>query len=172
MFSICTQEGQAVVYTHSYPALTSSPIAFGSGVVAGDVYHEGISRITPDDIAVARRLGYVVKLLAICERVDGPDGVSVAVRVHPTMVPNHHPLASVRDSYNAVFVESDAAGQLMFYGPGAGGAPTASAVVGDIVAVVRNRISGGHGPRESAYAALPVLPVATSTTRIRLRPSR
>jgi homoserine dehydrogenase len=80
-------------------------------------------------------------------------------------VPRHHPLAAVREAYNAVFVESEAAGQLMFYGPGAGGAPTASAVVGDIVAVARNRISGGHGPRESAYAALPVLPMDTSTTR-------
>jgi homoserine dehydrogenase len=81
------------------------------------------------------------------------------------MVPRHHPLAAVREAYNAVFVESDAAGQLMFYGPGAGGAPTASAVVGDIVAVARNRISGGHGPRESTYAALPVLSVDESSTR-------
>ena len=81
------------------------------------------------------------------------------------MVPRQHPLAAVREAYNAVFVESDAAGQLMFYGPGAGGAPTASAVVGDIVAVARNRISGGHGPRESTYAALPVLSMDESTTR-------
>src|SRR5829696_3596121 len=121
-------------------------IAFGSRVVAGDVYHEGISRITPDDIAVARRLGYVVKLLAICERVDGPDGVSVAVRVHPTMVPNHHPLASVRDSYNAVFVEGGAVGNLMFYGRGAGGRPTASAVLGDLIDAAVNLRQGTHGP--------------------------
>jgi homoserine dehydrogenase len=101
--------------------------------------------------------------LAVAERAAAGRGINV--RVHPAMVPRHHPLAAVREAYNAVFVESEAAGQLMFYGPGAGGAPTASAVVGDIVAVARNRISGGHGPRESAYAALPVLPMDTSTTR-------
>jgi len=117
-------------------------IAFGARVVAGDVYHEGISRITPDDIAVAHRLGYVVKLLAICERVDG----EVAVRVHPAMVPNAHPLASVRDSYNAVFVEGDAVGHLMFYGRGAGGRPTASAVLGDLIDAAVNLRHGTHGP--------------------------
>jgi homoserine dehydrogenase len=127
-------------------AAIMAAIAFGSRVVAGDVYHEGISRITPDDIAVARRLGYVVKLLAICERVDGPDGVSVAVRVHPTMVPNDHPLASVRDSYNAVFVEGGAVGNLMFYGRGAGGRPTASAVLGDLIDAAVNLRQGTHGP--------------------------
>ena len=118
-------------------------VAFGAKVVAGDVYHEGISRITPDDIAVARRLGYVVKLLAICER-DATTG-AVAVRVHPAMVPVHHPLASVRDSYNAVFVEGDAVGSLMLYGRGAGGAPTASAVLGDVIDAATNLISGTHG---------------------------
>ena len=105
-------------------------IAFGAGVVAGDVYHEGISNITDTDIAFAARLGYVIKLLAIAERFD--DG-SVAVRVHPAMVPNAHPLAAVRDSFNAVFVEGEAVGDLMFYGRGAGGFPTASAVLGDVI---------------------------------------
>ncbi|HEY3486142.1 MAG TPA: homoserine dehydrogenase, partial [Ilumatobacteraceae bacterium] len=100
-------------------------IAFGAKVVAGDVYHEGISGITAADIAVARRLGYVVKLLSIVEH-DGESG-EIAVRVHPAMVPVHHPLASVRDSYNAVFVEGESVGSLMFYGRGAGGFPTASA---------------------------------------------
>ncbi len=118
-------------------------IAFGCKVVAGDVYHEGISRITTADIGVARRLGYVVKLLAICER-DGESG-EVAVRVHPAMVPNAHPLASVRDSYNAVFVEGDAVGSLMFYGRGAGGMPTASAVFGDVIDAASNLRAGTHG---------------------------
>ena len=105
-------------------------IAFGAGVVAGDVYHEGISNLTDTDIAFAARLGYVIKLLAIAERFE--DG-SVAVRVHPAMVPNDHPLAAVRDSFNAVFVEGQAVGDLMFYGRGAGGFPTASAVLGDVI---------------------------------------
>jgi homoserine dehydrogenase len=123
-------------------AAIMAAVAFGARVVAGDVYHEGISRITPDDIAVAHRLGYVVKLLAICERVDG----DVAVRVHPAMVPRAHPLASVRDSYNAVFVEGDAVGNLMFYGRGAGGRPTASAVLGDLIDAAVNLRQGTHGP--------------------------
>ena len=138
-------------------------LAFHSRVTLDDVFCEGISAITADDIEAARDAGHVVKLLAIAERAPGGKGINV--RVHPAMVPVNHPLAAVREAYNAVFVESDAAGRLMFYGPGAGGAPTASAVVGDIVAVARNRISGGHGPRESAYAALPVLPLEDSMTR-------
>ena len=118
-------------------------IAFGAKVVAGDVYHEGISRITAADIAVARRLGYVVKLLGIAER-DASTG-SVAVRVHPAMVPLDHPLASVRDSFNAVFVEGGAVGSLMFYGRGAGGFPTASAVLGDVIDAAVNLSKGSHG---------------------------
>ncbi len=109
-------------------------IAFGARVVAGDVYHEGISGITAADIAFAQRLGYVVKLLAIVESVDG----SIGVRVHPSMVPASHPLASVRESYNAVFVEGEAVGNLMFYGRGAGGLPTASAVLGDLIDAATN----------------------------------
>jgi homoserine dehydrogenase len=118
-------------------------IAFGARVVAGDVYHEGISGVTAGDIAIARRLGYAVKLLGIAER-DAATG-EVAVRVHPTMVPLGHPLAGVRDSYNAVFVEGDAVGSLMFYGRGAGGAPTASAVLGDVIDAARNLVHGTHG---------------------------
>ena len=110
-------------------------IAFGANVVAGDVYHEGISGITAADIAFARRLGYVVKLLAIAEQAG--DG-AIGVRVHPAMVPVAHPLASVRESYNAVFLEGDAVGNLMFYGRGAGGAPTASAVLGDLIDAASN----------------------------------
>ena len=117
-------------------------IAFGARVVAGDVYHEGISGVTASDIAVARRLGYVVKLLGIAEQDPGTS--EIAVRVHPAMVPHHHPLASVRESYNAVFVEGDAVGQLMFYGRGAGGSPTASAVLGDVIDAAVNLSRGFH----------------------------
>ncbi|CAB4727892.1 unannotated protein [freshwater metagenome] len=116
-------------------------IAFGVRVVAGDVYHEGISGVTQADIEFARRLGYVVKLLAIAERFT--DG-TVAVRVHPAMVPNEHPLAAVRDSFNAVFVQGAAVGDLMFYGRGAGGNPTASAVLGDVVDAAANLTKGTH----------------------------
>jgi homoserine dehydrogenase len=116
-------------------------VAFGVGVVAGDVYHEGISGVTDADIATAARLGYVVKLLAIAERDDG----AVSVRVHPAMVPVHHPLASVSGSFNAVFCEGDAAGQLMLYGRGAGGRPTASAVLGDLVDAATNLRKETHG---------------------------
>jgi homoserine dehydrogenase len=110
-------------------AAIMATIAFGQRVVAGDVYREGIAHITPGDIEAARRLGHVIKLLAIAERVDG----EVAVRVHPAMVPSTHPLASVRDSFNAVFVQGDAVDDLMLYGRGAGGLPTASAVLGDVI---------------------------------------
>jgi homoserine dehydrogenase len=118
-------------------------IAFGVKVVAGDVYHEGISRVTAHDIAVARRLGYVVKLLAIAEQ-DEESG-EIGVRVHPAMVPVTHPLASVRESYNAVFIEGGAVGSLMFYGRGAGGMPTASAVLGDVIDAAVNLRKGTHG---------------------------
>lgn len=131
-------------------------IAFGARVVAGDVYHEGISGITAADIAVARRLGYVVKLLAIAEIQCDPE--AVAVRVHPAMVPVGHPLASVRDSYNAVFVEGDAVGSLMFYGRGAGGYPTASAVLGDVIDAAVNLRRGTHGAIGS-FRRLPVVPI-------------
>ena len=110
-------------------------------------------------------MGSVVKLLSICEVVEGPDGPAVAARVHPAMIPRDHPLASVREAYNAVFVESEAAGQLMFYGPGAGGAPTASAVLGDLVTVARNRLSAVRGVGESSYADLPVLSMGQTQTR-------
>src|SRR5207244_7357013 len=111
--------------------------------------------VTAADVASAQAMGSVVKLLAIAER----EGDGVSVRVHPAMIPRTHPLASVREAYNAVFVEANAAGQLMFYGRGAGGAPTASAVLGDLVAVARNRVNGTRGPAESTYADLPVLPM-------------
>lgn len=138
-------------------------IAFHSRVRLDDVYREGMTEVTAADFASAKNMGCTIKLLAICERAA--DGGSVTARVHPAMIPLTHPLASVRGAYNAVFVESDAAGQLMFYGPGAGGAPTASAVLGDLVAVCRNRLAGATGPGESAYAALPVSPMGEVVTR-------
>lgn len=138
-------------------------IAFHTRVRLDDVYREGMTEVTAADFASAKEMGCTIKLLAICERAG--DGASVTARVHPAMIPLSHPLASVRGAYNAVFVESDAAGQLMFYGPGAGGSPTASAVLGDLVAVCRNRIGGATGPGESAYAALPVSPMGDVVTR-------
>lgn len=141
-------------------------LAFHTRVGAADVYREGIAAVSAADIAAAKLLGRTVKLLAICERVTEADGSeSVAVRVHPAMIPLAHPLASVGDAFNAVFVEADAAGQLMFYGRGAGGAPTASAVLGDLVAVARNRVIGGRAPRESAYAGLAVRSMGQTPTR-------
>ncbi len=128
-------------YDAGAKAAIIATIAFGQKVVAGDVSHEGISAITSTDIDFARRLGYQIKLLAICERLEDN---SVAVRVHPAMVPDHHPLASVRDSFNAVFVEGDAVGELMFFGRGAGGFPTASAVLGDVVDAAANLSKGTH----------------------------
>src|SRR5919197_394742 len=116
----------------------------------GAGYQEALDEATA--LGYAEEMGCTIKLLAICERAA--DGGSVTARVHPAMIPLTHPLASVRGAYNAVFVESDAAGQLMFYGPGAGGAPTASAVLGDLVAVCRNRLAETVGPGESAYSML------------------
>ncbi|MGH9132990.1 MAG: homoserine dehydrogenase [Ilumatobacteraceae bacterium] len=124
-------------------AAIMASISFGASVVAGDVYHEGISAVTSADIAVARQFGYVVKLLAIADQ--DPSTGEIAVRVHPSLVPVHHPLASVRESYNAVFVEGDAVGSLMFYGRGAGGLPTASAVLGDVIDAAVNLTKGTHG---------------------------
>ncbi|GAA3492094.1 homoserine dehydrogenase [Streptomyces cremeus] len=138
-------------------------IAFHTRVRIGDVHREGLTEVTAADIASAKRMGCTVKLLAICERAA--DGRSVTARVHPAMIPLTHPLASVREAYNAVFVEAEAAGQLMFYGPGAGGSPTASAVLGDLVAVCRNKLSGTTGPGESAYTRLPVSPMGEVVTR-------
>ncbi|MER5971247.1 homoserine dehydrogenase [Streptomyces sp. NPDC002055] len=138
-------------------------IAFHTRVTIDDVHREGITEVTAADIASAKRMGCTVKLLAICERAA--DGRSVTARVHPAMIPLSHPLASVREAYNAVFIEADAAGQLMFYGPGAGGSPTASAVLGDLVAVCRNKVNEATGPGESAYTQLPVSPMGEVVTR-------
>jgi homoserine dehydrogenase len=130
-------------------------IAFGARVRASDVYREGITTITPDDIASARRLGFVIKLLAIAETIDG----GIAVRVHPALVPVHHPLASVRDAFNAVFIEGERIGQLMFLGRGAGGDPTASAVLGDLIDAAKNLSTGRRGARLGSFSDLPIRPV-------------
>jgi homoserine dehydrogenase len=136
-------------------------LAFHTRVRADDVYREGITEVTASDVASAKAMGCTIKLLCIASCVDG----SVSVRVHPAMIPRTHPLASVGDAFNAVFVEARAAGQLMFYGRGAGGAPTASAVVGDIVAVARNRLAGVRAPTESTYADLRIRPMGDVVTR-------
>jgi homoserine dehydrogenase len=135
-------------------------IAFNARVTAGDVFREGISRVTTEDIESARRLGYVVKLLAIAEIGDDE---RIAVRVHPAMIPASHPLASVRDAFNAVFVEGDKVGELMFYGRGAGGDPTATAVVGDLVTVARNLIADARGIGCTCYYERTIRPMAEVT---------
>ena len=136
-------------------------LAFHTRVTIDDVYCEGISKVSANDVKAAKEMGFVIKLLAIAERLDEQ---SVVVRVHPAMIPRSHPLASVREAFNAVFVEAEAAGSLMFYGRGAGGSPTASAVLGDLVAVARNKMSGRRGPGESIYADLKVKPVSEAMT--------
>src|SRR6476660_1102671 len=153
-----------------FDAAAKAAIGFHTRGGARDVYREGIANVSAADIAAAREIGCTVKLLAICERVPGVDGNggrgdAVSVRVHPVILPTSHPLAAVDGAYNAVYVEAEAAGRLMFYGPGAGGAPTASAVLGDLVAVARNRVAGGRGPRESAYADLPLQAMGQVPTR-------
>ena len=136
-------------------------LAFHTRVTIDDVYCEGISKVSAKDVKAAKEMGFVIKLLAIAERLDED---SIVVRVHPAMIPRSHPLASVREAFNAVFVEAESAGSLMFYGRGAGGAPTASAVLGDLVAVARNKMSGRRGPGESIYADLKVKSVDNALT--------
>ncbi len=150
-------------YDAAAKAAILAGIAFHTRVRLDDVYREGMTEVSAADFASAKRMGCTIKLLAILERAA--DGESVTARVHPAMIPLSHPLASVREAYNAVFVEAEAAGQLMFYGPGAGGAPTASAVVGDLVAVARNKLAEATGPGESAYTQLPVSPMGDVVTR-------
>jgi homoserine dehydrogenase len=152
-------------YDAAAKAAILASLAFHTRVTVADVHREGIAEVSAVDVAAAREMGCVVKLLAICEQSEGAGGPAVSARVHPAMVPRSHPLASVREAYNAVFVESDAAGQLMFYGPGAGGAPTASAVLGDLVTVARHRLHDFRGVGESAYAQCEVLPMGETETR-------
>jgi homoserine dehydrogenase len=138
-------------------------LAFHTPVHAGQVHREGISRVTAADIASAKAMGCTIKLLAIAER----SSEGVGVRVHPAMIPRSHALASVGDAFNAVFIEAESAGELMFYGRGAGGAPTASAVLGDLVAVARNRVSGARSPLadQGSHTPLRVRPMGETQTR-------
>jgi homoserine dehydrogenase len=176
-FAESLEEAQALGYAEADPtadvegfdaaakAAILASLAFHTPVTAADVHREGITEVSATDILSARGLGRVVKLLAICDRSDAGNGQGVSVRVHPAMIPRSHPLASVSEAYNAVFVEAESAGRLMFYGAGAGGTPTASAVLGDIVAVARNRLAGTRGPDASTYAGLPVMPMGETLTR-------
>ena len=141
-------------------------LAFHTRVTDSDVYREGISKISATDVAVARSLDLIIKLLAIADLNDQGE---ISVRVHPTLISRNHPLAAVRESFNAVFVEAESAGELMFYGRGAGGAPTASAVLGDLVAVARHKVLGSQGPRESGYAARKIAPMGSNKTRYLIR---
>lgn len=179
-FADALEEAQALGYAEADPtadvegfdaaakAAILASLAFHTRVTAADVHREGITEVTAADVRSAREMGSVVKLLAIAElapSADPAEDAGVSVRVHPAMIPRSHPLASVREAYNAVFVESEAAGQLMFYGPGAGGSPTASAVLGDLVTVARNHRQGTRGVGESAYADRAVLPMGETRTR-------
>jgi len=167
-------EAQSLGYAESDPtadveghdaaakAAILATLAFHTQVTIDDVYCEGITKVTKADMDAAESMGFVIKLLAVAER-QAQD--SIVVRVHPTMVPKSHPLANVRGVFNAVFVEAESAGELMFFGRGAGGAPTASAVLGDVVAAARNRVAGGVGPRDTSYAALKCLDISNAHTR-------
>ena len=141
-------------------------LAFHTRVTSKDVYCEGISKISARDVAVARDMDHVIKLLAIAELTSDNQ---VSVRVHPTLISRQHPLASVRNAFNAVFVEAESAGELMFYGRGAGGAPTASAVLGDLIAIARNKTRGGEGHGESDYAELSIASIDKVKSRYLIR---
>jgi homoserine dehydrogenase len=142
-------------------------LAFHTEIPLDLGYREGITKVTKEQMTVARENGYVIKLLAIAERIDadesGEQGVSA--RVYPALVPREHPLAAVRGAFNAVFVEAEAAGSLMFYGSGAGGTQTASAVLGDLVSAAKRHVAGGPGLADSVHANLPVLPIDRIHTR-------
>jgi homoserine dehydrogenase len=145
-------------------------LAFHTRVSIDDVAVEGISSITADDIAEAEAGGNVIKLLAIAERVTKDDGTEwVSVRVHPTLVPRDHALANVNGAFNSIVVDGESAGRLMFYGQGAGGAPTATAVLSDVVAAASHIANGGNGPRELVYANLPILPRSEAVTRYQVQ---
>ena len=176
------REAQALGYAEADPtadvegydaaakAAILASLAFHTRVGLDDVDRAGITGLSADDVAWAGRTGHVLKLLAVAERATDESGrAGVLVRVQPTLVPTDHPLAGVRQAFNAVFVEAEAAGELMFYGRGAGGAPTASAVLGDLVSAARHRVIGGKGPVESSHADLPVLDAGAARSRYQVR---
>ncbi|WP_432564691.1 homoserine dehydrogenase [Kineococcus sp. SYSU DK003] len=181
-FAEAVEQAQALGYAEADPtadvegfdaaakAAILASLSFHTRVSLDDVHREGITDVSAADVRAAQLQGCVVKLLAICERGTDADGnEAVSVRVHPAMLPREHQLAGVRGAFNAVYVEAESAGQLMFYGPGAGGQPTASAVMGDVVAVARHKVVGARGSGESAYAQLAVQPMAETITRYHVR---
>jgi homoserine dehydrogenase len=143
-------------------------LAFHSEVPVESVYREGITKITAQQINAARTAGYAVKLLAICERASNGEKEGIVIRVHPTLIPLSHPLAAVRGAYNAVFVEAESAGELMFYGAGAGGKETASAILGDLVSAAKRHLAGGPGLADSTHANLEILSVQSVVTRFQI----
>ena len=156
-------------YDAQQKAALLAQLAFHTAIPLESVQREGITNISLDQVRQAREAGYVIKLLAICERIALPEGgEGVSVRVHPTLVPRSHPLAAVHGANNAVFVEAEAAGSLMFYGAGAGGPETASAVLGDIVSAARRHVVGGPGVGESTHADLPVVDPGMVPTRYQI----
>jgi homoserine dehydrogenase len=176
-FAVALKEAQDLGYAEADPtadiegfdaaakAAILSGLAFHTRVTVDDVYREGISKITLEDVQLAKSLGYVIKLLAIAELTPADE---ISVRVHPVMLEAAHPLASVRDAFNAVFVEAESAGQLMFYGAGAGGAQTASAILGDLVSAAKRHVAGGPGLADSVHANLPILPIDRIFTRYQI----
>jgi homoserine dehydrogenase len=158
-------------YDAAQKAAILASLAFHTEVPLEKVYREGITKVTQAQMAAAKRDGYVIKLLAICEKIsadaENPEE-GISVRVYPALVPLEHPLASVRGAFNAVFVEAEAAGSLMFYGAGAGGIQTASAVMGDLVSAAKRHVAGGPGLADSVHAELEVLPISRITTRYQI----
>lgn len=153
-------------YDAAAKAAILAGLAFHTRVTVDDVYREGISKITLADVQLAKSMGHVIKLLAIAELTPADE---ISVRVHPVMLPNSHPLAAVRDAFNAVYIEAESAGSLMFYGRGAGGAPTASAVLGDVVAVARHIALNSVAQREVDYADRDIAPIERTKTRFLIR---
>jgi homoserine dehydrogenase len=177
-FDVALKEAQSLGFAEADPtadvegfdaaakAAILATLAFHHTVTDADVYREGITKLTARDIAIAKDMGMVIKLLAIAENIDDE---KLSVRVHPTLLPETHPLASVRGAFNAVFVEAEAAGELMFYGRGAGGVPTASAVLGDLVAIARNLVDERTAPETSDYTTLEIASINTTHTRYLIR---
>ncbi|MBD3943351.1 homoserine dehydrogenase [Microbacterium sp. NEAU-LLC] len=155
-------------YDAAQKAAILASLAFHTTVPLDAVHREGITSIDKSMMDAARHAGYVIKLLAVCERLVEASGESISVRVYPALVDRKHPLASVHGANNAVFVQAEAAGNLMFYGAGAGGVQTASAVLGDVVSAARRHIAGGVGVGESTLANLPIVPIGRVTTRYQI----
>ncbi|MFI2563287.1 homoserine dehydrogenase [Paenarthrobacter sp. NPDC018779] len=176
-FSDALAEAQRLGYAEADPtadveghdaaakAAILASLSFHTRFSLDDVYCEGITKVSAEDIASAKEAGFVIKLLAIAEKIEASDnGSGISVRVHPTLLPREHPLAAVRGAFNAVFIEAENAGELMFYGQGAGGTPTASAVLGDLVSAARRLVLGGPGRTETTTGHVPALPVDASNT--------